>query len=179
MRTFLDAKAMAKAARQHLAALDVQVSHSQALELVARQFGLDSWNVLAAKLESAAPTSGIAFQQTAPIFRIFDAAKAKEFYLDFLGFRLDWEHRFGENFPLYMQVSRAGLTLHLSEHHGDASPGSTAFVTMSGVQAYQRELAGKDYTYMKPGIEVMDWGNVMTVTDPFSNKIRFSEPVAE
>jgi catechol 2,3-dioxygenase-like lactoylglutathione lyase family enzyme len=179
MRTFLDAKAMAKAARQQLAALDVQLTHSQALELVAKQFGLDNWNVLAAKIETAAPTTGIAFQHTAPIFRIFDAPKAKEFYLDFLGFRLDWEHRFGENFPLYMQVSRAGLILHLSEHHGDASPGSTAFVTMSGVHAYQRELAAKDYTYMKPGIEALDWGNVMTVTDPFSNKIRFSEPVPD
>ncbi len=29
-----------------------------------------------------------------PILRIFDEAKAEEFYLDFLGFKLDWEHRF-------------------------------------------------------------------------------------
>ena len=28
-----------------------------------------------------------------PVLRIFDLAKAKEFYLDFLGFRLEWEHR--------------------------------------------------------------------------------------
>ena len=68
----------------------------------------------------------IAFQQTIPLLRIFDVAKAKEFYLDFLGFTIDWEHRFGNNFPLYAQISRPGLALHLSEHHGDASPGSTA-----------------------------------------------------
>lgn len=43
---------------------------------------------------------------TIPVFRIFDEAKAKEFYVDFLDFKIDWEHRFGENFPLYMQVSR-------------------------------------------------------------------------
>ncbi len=36
-----------------------------------------------------------------PILRIFDVAKAMEFYIDFLGFSVDWEHRFGENFPLY------------------------------------------------------------------------------
>lgn len=41
-----------------------------------------------------------------PILRIFDEAKAKEFYFDFLGFRLDWEHRFEEGLPLYMQRSR-------------------------------------------------------------------------
>ncbi len=41
-----------------------------------------------------------------PILRIFDEAKAREFYVDFLGFSVDWEHRFGDNFPQYMQVSR-------------------------------------------------------------------------
>ena len=39
-----------------------------------------------------------------PIIRSFDEAKAKEFYIDFLGFRVDWEHRFDENAPLYMQL---------------------------------------------------------------------------
>jgi catechol 2,3-dioxygenase-like lactoylglutathione lyase family enzyme len=43
-------------------------------------------------------------RQAIPILRIFSVDKAKEFYLDFLGFKLDWEHRFGDNFPLYAQV---------------------------------------------------------------------------
>jgi hypothetical protein len=66
--------------------------------------------------------------KTIPILRIFDVTKAKEFYDGFLGFTVDWEHRFDENAPAYLQVSRAGLVLHLSEHHGDACPGSTVFV---------------------------------------------------
>jgi catechol 2,3-dioxygenase-like lactoylglutathione lyase family enzyme len=37
-----------------------------------------------------------------PILRMFDIRKAKEFYVDFLGFKVDWEHRFGPEFPLYM-----------------------------------------------------------------------------
>jgi len=36
-----------------------------------------------------------------------------------------WEARFDETAPLYMQVSRDGLVLHLSEHHRDCCPGST------------------------------------------------------
>jgi catechol 2,3-dioxygenase-like lactoylglutathione lyase family enzyme len=59
-----------------------------------------------------------------PILRMFDIRKAKEFYVDFLGFKVDWEHRFGPEFPLYMQLSRADCLLHISEHHGDAAPGS-------------------------------------------------------
>jgi hypothetical protein len=55
---------------------------------------------------SEAPT----LRQAIPILRIFSVEKAKEFYVDFLGFTWDWEHRFGENFPLYAQVSRSGIS---------------------------------------------------------------------
>ena len=30
---------------------------------------------------------------------------AKEFYIELLEFTVDWEHRFEENMPLYMQIS--------------------------------------------------------------------------
>jgi len=113
-----------------------------------------------------------------PIFRIFDMAKAREFYVDFLGFRVDWEHRFDETAPLYMQVSRDGLLLHLSEHHGDACPGSTAVVQTTGLEAYHREITAKGYRFMRPGIEVAPWNaRVMEVIDPFGNRLRFNEPV--
>jgi hypothetical protein len=48
----------------------------------------------------------MAFGKTTPILRIFDEAKAKEFYIDFLGFKVDWEHRFEAGLPLYMQISK-------------------------------------------------------------------------
>jgi hypothetical protein len=43
--------------------------------------------------------------QTIPILRIFDEAKAREFYLGYLGFQVDWEHRFEPGMPLYMQTA--------------------------------------------------------------------------
>ena len=95
--------------------------------------------------------SALGFDQTVPILRIFSVDKAKEFYLDFLGFALDWEHRFADDLPLYMQVSRGALCLHLSEHHGDACPGSTVFVRMRGVEALHRELAAKTHSLSASG----------------------------
>jgi hypothetical protein len=166
---------MAKALRSALDHRQFKISYSEALEIVAVQFGCENWNVLAAKLSTADNTQAIGFERTSPILRIFDEAKAMEYYLGFLGFSLDWEHRFGDNFPLYAQVSRAGLTLHLSGHHGDATPGATVFVTMHGVRAYQAELAGRHYRFNKPGVEDLPWGLVMEVTDPFNNRIRFCE----
>lgn len=175
MRTFRDAKAMAKAMREALAAGSVEVSHSEALEIVARQFGFDNWNILAAKMDERDSSAGIAFRTVAPIFRIFDEAKAREFYVGFLGCTVDWEHRFEPHMPLYCQVSRGGLTLHLSEHAGDATPGATALVYMEGVEALQKELVGKNYKYNRPGLEKQDWGLECTVIDPFHNQIRFLE----
>jgi catechol 2,3-dioxygenase-like lactoylglutathione lyase family enzyme len=116
------------------------------------------------------------FDQTIPIFRIFDEDKAREFYLGFLGFSLDWEHRFEANLPLYAQVSREGLTLHLSAHHGDGTPGSTVFVRMTGIATFQAELLARNYRHMRPGLESKPWGQEMTVIDPFGNTIRFCEP---
>ena len=67
-------------------------------------------------------------QKVIPILRIFDYQKAIEFYINWLGFKIEWEHTFEEGIPIYMEIARAGITLHLSEHHGDASPGARVFV---------------------------------------------------
>lgn len=178
MRTFQDAKAMAKAMRAALAAKDVEISHGEALEIVARQFGFDTWNILSAKIEaeqSRPPQGAVTFQPPAPIFRIFDEEKARGFYQGFLDCTIDWEHRFGPNMPIYMQVSRAALRLHLSEHSGDASPGGNMVVYTKGVEALQKSLVAKDYRYNRPGLERQDWGLECQVIDPFGNRIRFIE----
>jgi len=118
----------------------------------------------------------ITFTQVIPILRIFDIAKADEFYLGFLGFSVDFDHRFEPSFPLYRQVSRGSLLLHLSEHHGDGSPGVQIRVMMQGIEAFHREISAKGYRYMRPGLERMAWGTLETgVTDPFGNRIRFCE----
>jgi len=44
--------------------------------------------------------------RTTPILRMFDETKAREFYVDFLGFKIDWEHRFRDGAPLYMHSDR-------------------------------------------------------------------------
>jgi hypothetical protein len=118
------------------------------------------------------------FTKAVPVFRIFSLEKAREFYLDFLGCRIDWEHRFDDDAPVYMQVSRGNLALHLSEHHGDGTPGSIAYVYATGVEALHRELNAKKYRHNRPGLQRQDWGMLeMTVVDPFNNRITFAEPI--
>lgn len=115
-------------------------------------------------------------EKTIPVLRIFDYAKAIEFYVDWLGFKIEWEHHFDENSPVYMEVSKGNLTLHLSEHHGDSTPGAHVFVWCNGVEAYHKELIDKKYKYNRPGLEKTFYDALaFTVNDPFGNKISFNE----
>lgn len=125
------------------------------------------------------PPAGLHVQQTIPILRIFDVGKAREFYLGFLGFQVDWEHRFEAAAPAYLQVSRGSCVLHLSEHYGDCCPGSTVFLRVSGLEQFHREIASRDNAYQRPGIELAPWNaKLMEVTDPFGNRLRFNEYLA-
>jgi hypothetical protein len=90
------------------------------------------------------------FDRVVPILRIFSLDKAREFYVGFLGFAVDWEHRFEPGLPVYLQVSRGGLRLHLTEHHGDCCPGSTVFVEMRGIAEFHREIAARNYPISGP-----------------------------
>jgi uncharacterized glyoxalase superfamily protein PhnB len=117
------------------------------------------------------------FRPAVPILRLFEEAKTKDFYLGFLGFTLDWEHRFEANMPIYMQVSRGGCVIHLSEHHGDVSPGGAARIPVDDIDGYHAEIMGKGYKYMRPGIEEMPWGTrEIKVIDPSFNRLMFFAP---
>jgi hypothetical protein len=117
----------------------------------------------------------VRFELEVQLIRIFDAARARDFYLGFLSMTLDWEHRFHAGAPLYCQVSRGALRLHLSEHSGDASAGVNMLVYIKGVEAWQKELIGKNYKYNPAGPAGQDWGLECEVIDPFGNRIGFLE----
>jgi uncharacterized glyoxalase superfamily protein PhnB len=112
-----------------------------------------------------------------PRLRSFDEAKAREFYVDFLGFKSTFEHRFGKNFPLYMQVERDGCVLILTEHYGDACPGASLLINVEDLKTFHEELSRKDYKYCKPGIGETEWNTYeMCIKDPFGNALTFQEP---
>src|SRR5215216_5353243 len=58
MRDFRDAKAMAHALRDALKSRAVETTHSESLELIAKAFGYENWNILSAKVEAAEPRAG-------------------------------------------------------------------------------------------------------------------------
>lgn len=119
-------------------------------------------------------------QPPIPILRSFDEAKAKAFYLDFLGFEVTFEHRFEPNTPLYMGIRRGDCHLHISEHFGDATPGSSLRIDMQDVAGYCAELNAKNYRHARPGFQDQPWGfRDMSISDPASNRLIFCEPLEQ
>jgi catechol 2,3-dioxygenase-like lactoylglutathione lyase family enzyme len=112
-----------------------------------------------------------------PIFRIFDYDKAIEFYVTWLGFKIDWEHRPPDS-PIYLQISLDTIILHLTEHHGDCTPGARAFINnFENLKVYHAALHEKGYKFNRPGLESVPWDqNVrsMEVIDPFGNRLTFN-----
>jgi len=109
-----------------------------------------------------------------PVLRVFDAALAKAFYVDGLGFKIDWEFQTGPGGPRYFQVSRRPVVLHLTEHYGDCCPGAKVFINTDDVEALHRELHSHH-----PGVEVAPRNaKVMDVIDPFGNRLSFNQPLS-
>jgi uncharacterized glyoxalase superfamily protein PhnB len=99
----------------------------------------------------------VIFEKAIPILRIFDEAKAREFYLDYLGFTVDFEHRFHDDAPLFMGVSHV-------------------LIDMRGVDELLDELRAKNYKHYNPGVQDQEWGRRdVAVIDPFKNMLIFSD----
>lgn len=110
-----------------------------------------------------------------PILRVLSAAGAKEFYCETLGFSLDWEHYYAEGAPVYMQVSRDGLILHLSENQRFQT-GNIAYVATSGIESLHAQLARATQAWTPPAITSTPWNSKqLEIEDPFQNLLRFNE----
>lgn len=172
--TVKDVKRMAARLQKDLSASGSSIGHSAALELVARQLGHRDWNTARATLDASSSRAGL--KTARPILRITDQRAAYDFYLGFLGFRLDWEHRFEPGLPLYAQVRRDGCVLHLSEHFGDGTPGTAVWIPVVDVRALHGELIAAAYRFARPGVdETAPGGPTLELTDPFGNVLRFAE----
>jgi ribosomal-protein-alanine N-acetyltransferase len=106
---------------------------------------------------------------------MFDVEVTRRFYVDYLGCSVDWEDGEGDQ-PIYMQVSRDALVLHLSSHHDDGTPGHAVLIETQGVDDLHAELREKQYPFLNPGVGPgPGGGREMQLIDPASNRLRFYE----
>lgn len=117
-------------------------------------------------------------QRVVPALRITNYDRSKAFYVEQLGFRVEWEHRFEPSFPVFMSISRDGMEIYLSEHSGDCRVGGLVHFVIEDVNAWSREFTARGVKLTEPPNNDLGFLN-MTVTDPDGNQLRFMEPSGE
>jgi Glyoxalase superfamily protein len=87
-----------------------------------------------------------------------------------LGCSLDRQDGDGDR-PVYFQVSRGGMRLHLSSHHDDGTRGTAVLVVVRNLDALHAELNQRGYPFLNPGIGPgPGHGREMQLIDPASNR---------
>ena len=115
-------------------------------------------------------------ERSYPVLRIDGYEEAKIFYVDFLGFEIEFEWRHVENFPVYMGLLRGDLVLHLTEHRGDLDGGGGAYFRVKSVPALYEEIKARRPEMEEEPIE-QAWGSTeLKLCDPFGNKMVFASP---
>ncbi|HKX52667.1 MAG TPA: glyoxalase superfamily protein [Nitrosospira sp.] len=70
-------------------------------------------------------------QTVIPQLRIISATVSLPFYIEGLGFNVDWKHQFEPGFPLFMQLTRRDHIIFLTEHNGDCQVGGAVYFIVS------------------------------------------------
>jgi hypothetical protein len=117
----------------------------------------------------------VSLEPAIAVVQIESATDAKKFYVDFLGFSVDWGwSEADDERSVYAQICRSGVTLHLSTHGADRRS-TELFIRMSGLTTLHAELSSKANAIPLTFRQTPDDRRELQVTDPFGNRLRFSE----
>jgi catechol 2,3-dioxygenase-like lactoylglutathione lyase family enzyme len=114
--------------------------------------------------------TSVEFEVLSPILRVANLAASLAYYVDILGFKIDWQHR-----DVIACVSRGPCSIFLCE--GDQGhPGTWVWIGVSDVDALQAEISQRGAIIRIPPTNY-PWALEMHVEDPDGNVLRFgSEP---
>ena len=115
-----------------------------------------------------------------PVFQITDYAPAVAFYVDWLGFSIDWEDQPASG-SYYVQVSRGPIVLHLTTYRHESCRGARALAEFTGLLAFRHHLLQKDATFATPPLEKTTWNDKvmqLELFDPDGNCLVLAEVCA-
>ena len=114
--------------------------------------------------------TSVELEGLSPILRVANLAASLTYYVDILGFRIDWQHR-----DVIASVSRGPCSIFLCE--GDQGhPGTWVWIGVSDADALQAEISQRGAIIRMPPTNY-PWALEMHVEDPDGNVLRFgSEP---
>jgi catechol 2,3-dioxygenase-like lactoylglutathione lyase family enzyme len=115
-------------------------------------------------------------QRVFPQLRMTSWKRSRQFYVEGLGFHVDWEHQFEPGFPVFTQLTRDGLSFFLTEHAGDCQVGGAAYFVVDDVDALYREISGRGIRLAEPPEDTPWQTREMNIIDPDGNSLRLANP---
>ncbi|MER2511386.1 MAG: VOC family protein [Nitrosomonas ureae] len=116
-------------------------------------------------------------QTVIPQLRITSAERSLAFYVGGLGFVVDWQHQFGPGYPLFVQATRSGQTIFLTEHTGDCQVGGAVYFIVPDARACYAQFASNGIVATNHP-ENTPWDTCeFVLTDPDGNRLRFASDI--
>ncbi len=113
-----------------------------------------------------------------PVLGIDDYAAAREHYVEWLGFQVDWEWREAPGEPVIMAISRDAASFMLNEY-ANAMPGSWVTLKVANlaglVAEWEARRPGAASIVVEPPYEFPS----CRIVDPSGNVLHFQEPLSE
>ncbi len=116
-------------------------------------------------------------QRVVPALRITNYERSRKYYVEVLGFVVDWEHRFAPQMPVFMSLTRDGMQIYLTQHKGDCQVGGLVHFIISDVDQWYNEFRKHGAVVAEAPNSDLGFKN-MTIVDPDGNQLRFMEPSA-
>lgn len=113
-----------------------------------------------------------------PVFQITNYPQAVAFYIDWLGFNIDWEDGPAADGGRYLQVSRGSIVLHLTNALHESGTGSRAIAEFTGLLAFHHLLGQKQSAFPMPELQKTTWHDKvmqLELMDPAGNCLVLAE----
>lgn len=113
-------------------------------------------------------------QTVIPVLRMTNAVASLPFYVQGLGFTVDWEYRHEPGFPVFMQITREGQSIFLTEHADDCQVGGAVHLVVPDVDECHRAFQASGHIKTRAPHDTAWKTRDIQVVDPDGNRLTFS-----
>ncbi|WP_426802501.1 bleomycin resistance protein [Xanthomonas campestris] len=117
-------------------------------------------------------------QTVTPVLRVTSASASFPFYVQGLGFTVDWEYRHEPDFPVFAQLTRGDQTIFLTEHADDCQVGGAVYFAVPDVDECNQAFQAAELVQSGAPHNTAWKTREILVTDPDGNRLTFFTELA-
>ncbi|MFD2034660.1 glyoxalase superfamily protein [Belliella marina] len=112
-----------------------------------------------------------------PVLKVSDFKLAKQFYIDHMGFEVEWEEHVVDKSYSYMVISFNHIIFHMTDCDKEKMSTGKIFIEYSEICEYIKFLSARKCTFEVIDLEMFPWKSIgIQIEDPFDHHLVFFEP---